>query len=318
MRHPDDPPLIDARRLARWMAGPSPRVRGRRDARATPQAVIAAHGGEVPFWLAWLRGELDADLQAWVRQQAEHDAELRDDLRRIEQQHGSGYSTRAAHAEVRDVLEAGNYLTESPGGGTSDVPHTLASFEGGEQTETDLLLSDQGVNRKESAGREANQGELRRRIRSGLFALLEEVEIHVPPAEEAREGTRLLEYVVGLPALSKFVQLQRLQQHSRCSHASLRDRLLQTLAPEFFAREGEGFRYRLSYRLFLRSRLQHFCRRRGWLPAGPRYRDLPTAFAALSRERIGTLLRGLLASREVFQAAGVPCQHLAALLETAP
>jgi hypothetical protein len=314
----DDPPLIDARRLARWIAEPSAPAPRRREARATPQAIIAEYGGEIPFWLAWLRGELDADLQAWFRQQSEHDAALRNDLRCIEQPHGAGYSTRAARAELRNALEAGNYLTEASGDDQADLPRGLAAFEEAGQTETDLALSGQGMDRKEAAGREANQAELRRRIRSGLFALLEEVEIRVPPDEEAREGTRLLEHLVGLPAVSKFVQLQRLQQCAGLAHATLRDRLLRTLAPELFAREGEGFRYRLSFRLFLRWRLQHYCRQRGWLPAGPRFRDLPSAFAALSHERIGIRLRGMLAARDVFQAAGVPCRQLAALLETAP
>jgi hypothetical protein len=98
----------------------------------------------------------------------------------------------------------------------------------------------------------------------------------------------------------------------------LRDRLLRSLASELFSQDGTHFRHRLSFRLFLRSRLQHYCRRHGWLPAGPRYRDLPSAFAALSRERIGDLVRGMICARDVFQTAGVPCQQLAVLLESAP
>ncbi len=314
----DDPPLINARRLARWIAEPSRPGPRRREAQTTPQTIIAAHGGEVPFWLAWLRGELDADLQAWFRRQAEQDAALQNDLRSLEQPHGSGYSIRAARTDVRNALEAGNYLVESSEGGQADLSRSRATLEEAEQTETDLALAGQSKGRKTAAGREVHQAELRRRIRSGLFALLEEVEIQVPPDEETREGTRLLEHLVGLPAVSKFVQLQRLQQCAGLTHATLRERLLRALAPELFARAGEGFRYRLSFRLFLRSRLQHYCRQRGWLPAGPRFRDLPTAFAALSRERIGTRLRGMLAARDVFQSAGVPCRQLTALLETAP
>jgi hypothetical protein len=316
MIHPDDPPALDVRRLARWRNEPAPRRGASRDPRATPHAVVAAHGGEVAFWLAWLRGEVNAELQAWFRQQAEHDADLRNDLRSIEHPYGSGHSTRAARAELRNALEACNYLTESHGAGPSGLPSTLVEV--GELTETDLVLGQPGSDRENPAVREANQAELRRRIRSGLFGLLEEVEIHVAPANEASEGTRLLEHLVGLPAVSKFVQLQQLQVCPRPSPPLLRDRLLRAVAPELFAREGEGFRYRLSFRLFLRARLQHYCRERGWLPAGPRFRDLPTAFAALGRERIGALVRGLLASRDVFQAVGVPCQQLGVLLETLP
>lgn len=315
MDHPPDPLPVDARRLARWTADPPPPVR-RRSALLSPRAAIADCGGELPFWLAWLRGELDEDLQAWFRAQAENDAELRQDLRGIEQPHGSGYSTRTARAEIRNALEAVNYLTENHDGDAAARPAFLAFEEG--RTETDLALAGQAAGRKDTPGREANQAELRRRIRSGLFALLEEVEIHVPPADEVNEGIRLLEHLVGLPAVSKFHQLCHLQARGVCDRPSLCDRLLRALAPELFAQDGVHFRSRLSFRLFLRGRLQHYCRRRGWLPSGPRYRDLPAAFAALSRERIGALVRGLLAARETFQAAGVPCQQLAVLLESAP
>jgi hypothetical protein len=75
--------------------------------------------------------------------------------------------------------------------------------------------------------------------------------------------------------------------------------------------------------------LHALARQYGWTcPDSPAYADMPdellaflclaSAFAALSRERIGTLIRGLLAAREVFQTAGVPCTQLAALLEAAP
>lgn len=319
MDYPDDLPSIDPRRLSRWRAGPCSHAPHCRDPLVTPRDAIASHGGEVPFWLAWLRGELDADLQGWVRQRAEQDPELRNDLRSIEQPHSSGYSTRAARAEVRNALEAGNYLVEAPPP-TAGLPGAFALCDFEEQTETDLVLSRTGtaIGRKGHPQDEANAAELRRRIRTGLFALLEEVEITVPPAEEVREGTQLLEHLVGLSAVSRFLQLQQLQARATGSHPSLHDRLLRVLVPELFAKEGERFRYRLSFRLFLRSRLQHCCRNRGWLPAGPRFRDLPSAFAALSRERIGALVRGMLAARDVFQAAGIPCQHLTVLLETAP
>jgi hypothetical protein len=314
MDHPHDPPPIDSRRLARWTSDPPPRREQPRSPLASPRAVITAHGGELAFWLAWLRGELEEDLQGWFRQQAESDTELRQDLRSIEQPHGAGYSTRSARAEIRNALEAVNYLTDNRDGDPATRPALFAFEEA--QTVTDLAHEAGG--RKDASVREANHAELRRRIRSGLFALLEEVEIHVPPADEASEGTRLLEHLVGLPAVSKFHQLCQLQARAVCGRPTLRDRLLRALAAELFAQQGGHFCQRLSFRLFLRSRLQHSCRQQGWLPAGPRYRDLPAAFAALSRERIGTLVRGMLSAREVFQAAGVPCQQLAILLDSAP
>ncbi|HTU22158.1 MAG TPA: hypothetical protein VMG10_29230 [Gemmataceae bacterium] len=313
----DDPPLIDARRLRRWTDKPPPSGERPCDVWTMPRAVITAFGGELPFWLAWLRGELDADLQAWFRQQAEHDPPLLHDLRSIEQPHGSGYSTRAARTEVRDALEAMNYLTEAHARERAALSSLLAGHEE-EQTETDLALLRQGTDRKGERSRPANQTELRRRIRSGLFALLEEVEIRVPAAEEVSQGTRLLEHLVGPPAITRFVHLHALPARIAKQAPSLRFRLVQEMAPALFVREEERFRNRLSFRSFLRGRLQYACRRRGWLPAGPRYRDLTSAFAALSRDRIGTLVRGLLAGREVFQTTGVPCEQLATLLEAAP
>ena len=164
MDHSNDPPPIDARRLARWTAPPPKRRDRRCSDLASPRTVIEAHGGEVTFWLAWLRGELDDDLQAWFRQQAEKDAELRQDLRSIEQPHGAGYSTRSARAELRNALEAVNYLTENHGGVAAARPALLAFEE--VQTETDLAMAVQSSGRKVAPAREANQAELRRRIRS--------------------------------------------------------------------------------------------------------------------------------------------------------
>lgn len=313
----DDPPLIDARRLRRWTAKPPPSGERPCDVWTTPRGVITAFGGELSFWLAWLRGELDTDLQAWFRRHAEHDPELRQDLRSIEQPHGSGYSTRAARSEIRDVLEAVHYLTETHEKEMSSLSALLATQEE-VQTETDLAVSPQAIHRKEERDHPGNQAELRRRIRSGLFALLQEVEIRVPPTEEASQGTQLLEHLVGLPAITRFVYLHTLPTRLAHQLPSLRSRLLQELAPTLFVRDGQRFRNRLSFRLFLRSRLHHACRQRDWLPTGPRYRDLTSAFAALNRERIGELIRGLLVGREVFQTAGVPCAQLATLLESAP
>jgi hypothetical protein len=312
----DDPP-IDSRRWRRWAEPPPRRGERRRDAVLTPAVAIAAHGGELAFWLAWLRGELDADVQTWFRRCAENDAALADDLHSIEQPHAGGFSTRAARLEIRNALETLNYVTEAPSGADGSLPSLLANPEDG-PTETDLLVSGSTAERGTEKVRSANPAELRRRLRSGLFALLEEVEIRVPSAEEVREGSRLLEELVGLPAISRFLLLHQL--HLRCgsSPPSLRQRLLRELAPPLFAGEPGRPRWRLSFRLFVRARLQHACRRRGWLPAGPRYRDLSSAFAALSRERIGTLVRGVLAAHELFQAAGLPCRQLAALLEAVP
>ena len=51
---------------------------------ATRRAIFADHGGEMPFWLAWVHGEIDGAVQDWVRNQARHDPALKQDLDSIE------------------------------------------------------------------------------------------------------------------------------------------------------------------------------------------------------------------------------------------
>src|SRR5437879_1324661 len=77
---------------------------------ATPQGVIEDHGGTVPFWMSWIQGDLDSELQAWFREQAAGDAELRKDLQSIEQKAGAGFTTQTAREIVGNVLEASSYL----------------------------------------------------------------------------------------------------------------------------------------------------------------------------------------------------------------
>jgi hypothetical protein len=308
MDHPEPP--IDSRRLDRWTAHPREPSRPRRPL-ASPHTVISAHGGEVAFWLAWLCGDLDPGLQAWFRRRAEQDPVLRNDLHSIEQPDGSGYTTAAARAEVRDALEAGHYLVPAPGSG---LALSLGFSESEEQTETNLILSRQGPANPQAPPPEA---ELRRRVRLGLFVLLQEVDILVPPAEEAVEGTRLVEHLVGAAAVNKFLRLQQLQALPPEPRPTVRRRLLVELAPQLFAREGDRLCHHLSFRLFLRARLQHYCRQRGWLPLGSKYADLVAAFAALSRERMGIIVRGLLETPQTLEA-GVPREQVADLLATTP
>jgi len=75
---------------------------------ATRRAIFADHGGEMPFWLAWVHGEIDGAVQDWVRTQARHDPALQQDLDSIE--------APAARAHVARALEATGYVTpKSPG-----------------------------------------------------------------------------------------------------------------------------------------------------------------------------------------------------------
>jgi hypothetical protein len=243
----------------------------------TPAAVIADHGGEVPFWQAWINDELHADLKAWLRQQAAGDAELARDLRSVEQPAGPGFSTQAARELVQSALEAHAYLVAAD-----------PSDEAGETTFTDVAVG---------AGDEGGvPSRARHRLRPALFALLEAVEVPLPlPDQEAAEGRRLLDELVGPAAIERFRSLDTTAQLVRRRAAEARPvvlyRVLRGLVPDLC--DGEHFRGRLSYRLYLRARLKHYCRRRGWRPAGPTFHDLATAFEALSRQRIGDIIRGM-------------------------
>jgi hypothetical protein len=246
-----------------------------RHPRATPAAVIADHGGDVPFWLAWINDELPDEIKAWFRQQAAGDAGLARDLRSVEQRAGPGFSARAARELVQAALEAHAYLVEADPSG-----------EAGEPSFTDLAFG--------GGDRGAGQPAARRELRPALFALLEAVEVPVPPPDqEVAEAGRLLAELVGPQALEHFRGLDATVDAIRRRRAEARppalDRLLRGLVPDLF--DERRFRPRLSYRLYLRARLKRYCRRRGWHPAGPAFADLATAFEALSRDRIGRIIR---------------------------
>ena len=246
-----------------------------RHPRATPAAVIADHGGDVPFWLAWINDELPEEVKAWFRQQAAGDADLARDLRSVERRAGPGFSTQTAQETVQAALEAHAYLVEMD-----------LSEEAGEPSFPDVAFG--------GSDRGAGPSGARRRLRPALFAQLEAVEVPVPlPDQEVAEAGRLLAELVGPQALQRFRGLDTTVDLIRRRSAEARppalDRLLRGLVPDLF--DERRFRPRLSYRLYLRARLKHYCRRRGWRPAGPAFQDLATAFAALSRDRIGRIIR---------------------------
>lgn len=248
---------------------------------ASPQAVINDHGGDAAFWRGWALGELDPDVQAWVREQAKGNAALRKDLLSIEPSLVG--STKAAHAEVNNALEADRYLAD----GARLLP--LYPGENGEEAITDIALIEGKPPGARSGG---PPRKVRHWIGSGLFALLEEVEIALPAADEAAEGSRLLQHLAGPEALTRFRRLHDWLSAVRAQPADRAlDRLLRDLAPRLFEKNADGYHCHLSFRLYLRARLQDYCERQGWLPVGPRFYDLTTAFAALSRERIGEVVR---------------------------
>jgi hypothetical protein len=73
-----------------------------RDSLATRRAIYADHGGEMRFWLGWVRGEIDGATQDWFRARARHDPALRDDLASVDDP--------AARRDVDHALEATAYL----------------------------------------------------------------------------------------------------------------------------------------------------------------------------------------------------------------
>jgi hypothetical protein len=179
--------------------------------------------------------------------------------------------------------------------------------------------------------RPGGDAEVYRRVGRGLFGLLNEVEIPLPARDEAGEATRLLQHLVGREALAHFRELTCWLQTTRArmdlasdpSFYAARDRLLLWLAPECFVTDGKQARFELSFRLYLRARLKDYCRRRNWRPAGPRYRDLETAFRALDRQRIGDVVREAVeeAARAEDEAAalrGVPLVQALQWLQVAP
>jgi hypothetical protein len=255
---------------------------------ATPAAVIADHGGEAPFWLAWIHGDLAPPLQEWVREQGEHDLSLARDLRSVEQPDGQGFTTRPARELLAAALEAYGYLvTAGPDPDEADDGEPLTAVAGREDELSDLTRPVKGGER---ASREPTRA--RELLRPALFDLLEAVEVPVPPADQVAEGNRLLTELVGPEALGHFHSLAAVARDVR-RRAARGDlpalyRVLRGLAPGLF--DAERYREQLSYRLYLRARLKRYCRRRGWQPAGPRYRTLSAAFAVLSRKQIGRII----------------------------
>ncbi|HKI34195.1 MAG TPA: hypothetical protein VKA46_20250 [Gemmataceae bacterium] len=182
-----------------------------------------------------------------------------------------------------------------------------------------------------SRKRRASDAEVYQRVGGSLFKLLAEVEIPLPARDEAGEATRLLQHLVGRDAIAHFRALTgwlegtrgRMDLASDPSFYAARDRLLLWLAPECFVTDGRRPHFELSFRLYLRARLKDYCRGKNWQPAGPRYRDLETAFRALDRQRIGDIVREAVeeAARAEDQApalVGVPLAQALQWLQAAP
>jgi DNA-directed RNA polymerase specialized sigma24 family protein len=163
--------------------------------------------------------------------------------------------------------------------------------------------------------------QLRERLHRSLFLLLAEIEIELPPRDEALEAGQLLHYLAGDDALTRFHGLHAWLQQVRTRAAVPRppalDRVLRWLARDLFGKDGEVYRYRLSFCLYLRARLKDYCRQRDWQPTGRRHRNLDAACAALDRERLGEIVRRTVQAVEEEDqgvAAGVSANRVLDLL----
>src|SRR5262245_14633953 len=218
----------------------------------TLQAVIEDHGGALTFWLAWIHGEVEPQVQDWVRTLAGQDSELRRDLDSVD--------APAARNSLRYALQAHDLLAEAtrPSVGRRH-------FEGGKSL-TASVMDEDPSELTDLAGPEGRhrEGEGMRPaiwalVRRALFALLDEVEIRVPAATQAREGSALLAHLAGREAVRAFRKLhsriEKLRRVRAENHPPLLSRLLGELTPNLFVAGDKGFRYHLSYRLYLKARL---------------------------------------------------------------
>lgn len=310
-------------------------MKGPRASLTTPQAVMADHGGELHFWLAWLSGELNRDLEVWFREQAPRDPGLKRDLESIDRP--------AARVYLHDALEATNYLapydpsipgtaTVLPGlealtgvavGGDEPVAAALGPGRMARVFRAGAAAAARKVRRLRGDDRDAPR-ELRRRVGHSLFSLLAEVEVPLPRCDEALEATVLLGHLVGLPAVDHFRRLElwlrELRGPAPGRGCAALDRVLSWLTPELFEMRANEFCFQISFRRYLCSRLKEYCKQRGWRPVGPRYRDLDSAFAQLRRERIGDIIRQALheAEGEGLAEAKVSSRQVLGLLQAAP
>lgn len=232
-----------------------------------------AYGGEYSFYLAWVRRRVSAGIRQRFRELAAGDAKLQTDLDSLDRP--------GAVEEYRAALEMTNYLTR-------DHPLT------GEESITALSLAPEERSWV-SEDNPSPRGQLRKLVRDALFDLLAEADLKVPPALEVRTAGEALSYIAGPEAVQRFStlndRLEQMRRRSEQTQPTALVRLLRTLSGDLFALEEGRYRYRLSFRLFMKGRLHDWCERAKYRPTGRRYRTLTEAFAALDRERIGELVR---------------------------
>lgn len=243
----------------------------------TVRAILADYGGEGPFFVAWVRDQVDPAVVRWFWAAARNDPRLRADLESLTPR-------RQARKEYRTALELTNYLTEAARPGLAEEEDSITAL---------TMAAEPAYPARPASPRD----ELWRRIRQGLFQLLAAVDIDLPASVEVREGGRLLRHLAGPEPVERFAELtgwlDRMRQRVAQECAPALVRMLCWLAPDLFVRDDAGYHYRLSFRLYLRERLRDWCERADWRPAGWRYVTLDEAFESLDRSKIGELVRSV-------------------------
>ncbi len=234
---------------------------------------VADYGGELPFWNAWILGDVPPRVMRAVRAEGKRRSALLADIDSVDLQ-------RRSEAELRDALEAVVYLTDRQ---VNYDPGSLPEITEMVFTPTDKARID-----------------LNYRIREAVFALWDELDLPVP-AGDVRFGTELYRILVSAAQINRFLYLHHWLEHRRDSTSDQSplalDRVLRWLTPNLFVEAPPGstekFRYRLSFRLMLRAALKRFCRTGRFRPTGLKHPDLETAFERLSYERLGELLKAI-------------------------
>jgi hypothetical protein len=215
------------------------------------------YGGELDFWVSLIKGEVPAGVREVYAKAARELARRGNDrcLRDLESLEEPG-----ADADLDAVLEAGPCLVDAlPGILSGDHPRKSSS-------------------------------PIIEQVRAGVLDLLETVGVELPPGREALVGTDLVKELTGRAAMDRFERHVRWLTDVRRRYAAVRPlarlRVIDRLnAKVFAAREDGGYRYHLSFRLYLRSRLYQLCQAGGWSCRAPN--GLMAAFAEVSRDRIG-------------------------------
>jgi hypothetical protein len=296
----------------------------------TVAAVVRDHGGDEAFWSAWVLDELSPVVRDWVRGQAADDPALRRDLASIDSPSARDEVRQALEAAYYLVRPgaAGSFGTvrkaECPGGSPAAVkvtrprPHPAADPGGSLPLDelTALVEQDDAAQKAAAAVPESRArrpvreevgpappakpivhrpGRVYRYLQQALFRLLEELELSLTKGAEAREATCLLRHLVGPESVSRFRGLTRWLETARDRAAAedppALDRLLGWLTPELFERGPGGYARQPSFRLYLRALFRRYAEANNLTPSGPRHADLDDAFAGLTRERIGELVR---------------------------